>query len=171
MGNIKFSLITAISKTNDVIGIDNELAWKAPMDLKYFKRITSDNVVIMGRKTYDSIGKPLPNRVNIVITRNQNNLPADFNGIIASSLENALEIASSFKDKEAIVIGGGEIYAEALKTVTKMYITWVTRKDGQEINGNKFFPHINFKEFNLVDEFLYDEDPVYKLEFNTFFRK
>lgn len=171
MGDFKYSLITAISKTNDVIGLDNELAWRASMDLKYFKRITNNNVVIMGRKTYDSIGKPLPNRINIVITRNPKNLPIDFSGSIASSLEEALKMAASYKDKETIVIGGSQIYLEALKSVTKMYITWVSRKDKTEIVGNKFFPTINLKEFRLVDEFLYKADPVYDLDFNTFIRK
>lgn len=171
MDKFKFSLIAAISKTNDVIGLDDTLPWKAPMDMKYFKKITTGNVVIMGRKTYESIGKALPNRINIVITSDQRNINDDFEGMIVNDLETALRIASTFKDKETIVIGGGQVYIEAMKTAHKLYITWVSRKDGLEITGNRFFADFNVKDFKLVDELLYTDDPKYNLEFNTFIRK
>lgn len=172
MKDFKYSLIAAISKTNNVIGNDEQIPWKSSTDMKYFKRVTTGNVVIMGRKTFESIGKELPNRINIVVTSDQRNISPDFNGIIANSLDMALRIASTYKDKETFVIGGGQLYKEAIETVHKLYITWVTRLDNEEIEGNVFFPNINTNQnFRLVDVETYDGDKPLLLEFNTFIRK
>lgn len=171
MKDFKYSLIAAIAKENNVIGLDNTLPWSARMDMKYFKKITTNNVVIMGRKTYESIGKTLPNRINIVVSSNSKSLPFDYHGMIAKDLDSALLMASTLKDKETIVIGGGQLYTEALKSVHKMYITWVSRKDGGEILGNKYFPEFNLTDFKLVDDYQYNDDEVFNLDFNTFIRK
>lgn len=120
----KKSIIVAYDENNG-IGINNELPWKygdMKTDMKLFKNRTTANTVIMGRKTFESIGKPLPDRRNIVLTRN---LDYDFDGIeVAHSLEEAFEIASSV-NCEVFVIGGSEIYQQAIDKVDKMYITKV----------------------------------------------
>jgi len=139
---MEISIIVAIAE-NGVIGGGNELLWHIPDDLKRFKRITSGHSVIMGRKTFESIGKPLPNRRNIVITRN-----SEFrvDGIeVANSLRTALEMTKS--EDEVFIIGGGEIYRQALPLANKLYITRVHDK----YEGDTFFPDIDIHEWKLVN--------------------
>lgn len=139
------SIIAAVSE-NGVIGKDGELPWHIPEDLKHFKNLTSGNVVIMGRKTYESIGKPLPNRLNIVITRDTSK---HINGCITvNSIEEAIRKASS--DKEIFIIGGGEIYKKSLKFANKIYLT----KIHQHIEGDTFFPTLSnyWKEVEREDK-------------------
>ena len=136
------SIIAAVSK-NGVIGVDNKLPWDLPEDLKRFKELTTGNVVIMGRKTYESIGKPLPNRINIVITRNK-----DFfvPGVITTnSLESALLKAGG--DKHIFIIGGGEIYKQSIGFADKLYITEVD----MEVEGDTKFPTIS-NEWSVTEE-------------------
>lgn len=114
------SLIVAMAKDR-AIGRDNDLPWHLPADLKYFKSVTMGKPIVMGRKTYDSIGRPLPGRRNIVITRN-----ADWqaDGVdVVSSLAEAKELALGHD--EAMIIGGAQIYAQALEYVDRLYITEV----------------------------------------------
>ena len=114
---MKLSIIVAVAE-NGCIGINNSMPWYLPEDLKYFKRLTSGNIVIMGRKTYDSIGgKPLPNRQNIVISRN-----TDFQaeGVkVVASIDDALKVAESIAEisdtQEAFIMGGAQIYEQAIK--------------------------------------------------------
>lgn len=135
------SVIVAIAD-NGVIGGGNELLWHIPDDLKRFKRVTSGHSVIMGRKTFESIGKPLPNRRNIVVTRN---LEFFVVGVeVASSLATALEMTKN--EAEAFVIGGGEIYRQALPMASKLYITRVHA----EYKGDTYFPEIDPKKWQLV---------------------
>lgn len=135
------SVIVAIAD-NGVIGGGNELLWHIPDDLKRFKRITSGHSVIMGRKTFESIGKPLPNRRNIVVTRN---LEFYVVGVeVASSLATALEMTKN--EAEVFVIGGGEIYRQALPMASKLYITRVHA----EYKGDTYFPEIDPQEWQLV---------------------
>ena len=116
------SIIAAVSD-NGAIGTDNRMPWHISEDLKYFKRITSGGTVIMGRKTFLSIGKPLPGRTNIVITRgNGEGLPEGAD--IASSIQEAFSKAESY-GKPCFVIGGGEIYRQALQYADTLYITHV----------------------------------------------
>ena len=127
------SIIAAVSK-NGVIGVDNTLPWDLPVDLKWFKEITTGNVVIMGRKTYESIGKALPNRINIVVTRDKNFFVP---GVLsANSLDSALLKAGNNKD--IFIIGGGEIYRQSMDFVDKLYITEVD----MEVEGDTTFPTI-----------------------------
>ena len=128
------SIIVATSE-NGVIGVDNKLPWYLPEDLKRFKKLTENNVVIMGRKTYESIGKPLPNRFNIVISRNKDlTIPGC---LVVNSLEKALYKAGS--DKKVFIIGGGEIYRQSLEYVDKIYLT----KVHINVEGDTTFPNID----------------------------
>ena len=115
---MKISLICAASQ-NGVIGRDNRLPWRLPADLAHFKRLTTGHHILMGRKTYESIGKPLPNRTSIVITR-QTGFQAD-GCLVAHSLEEALGLCSN--DEELFIIGGAEIYRQALPVADKIYLT------------------------------------------------
>ena len=133
------SIIVAKSK-NNVIGSNGSIPWSVPKDLKYFKELTEGNTVIMGRKTYESLPenkKPLPNRINIVITRDSN---IKANGcIIVNSLEEALLKADNKND--TFIIGGGEIYKQALNFVDKIYITEIN----EEFVGDTYFPKLSDK--------------------------
>jgi len=144
MNRARISIIAAVGK-NLAIGKDGKLLWHISDDLKRFKRLTTGHAIIMGRKTFKSIGRALPDRTNIVITRNK-----DFNtdgALIAGSLEEAIEIAEHTTpplapllnrggDKEIFVIGGGEIYAQALSIADKLYLTLVE----SNADGDTFFP-------------------------------
>ena len=126
---MKLSIIVAVAE-NGCIGINNSMPWYLPEDLKYFKRLTSGNIVIMGRKTYDSIGgKPLPNRQNIVISRN-----TDFQaeGVkVVASIDDALKVAESIAEisdtQEAFIMGGAQIYEQSLPLAQRLYITEVKK--------------------------------------------
>lgn len=136
---MKISLIAAIASENRALGKDNDLIYKIPEDLKRFKKLTEDHAVIMGRKTYESIGHPLSNRLNIIITHN----PFKAKGVFfASSLEEALKIAS--QGKEIFIIGGGQIYKEAIGLADKLYLTVV---EGNP-KADTFFP--DYSDFKKV---------------------
>ena len=135
---VRLALIVAMAE-NRCIGIDNMLPWRLPADLQYFKRITSGKAIVMGRTTFASLGRPLPNRTNIIMTRD----PAWDGPIgirVVHSLEAALALAEAVAvcncQDEALVIGGAEIYAQALPLVSRMYITEVEAI----VAGDAFFP-------------------------------
>ena len=131
--HIPVSLIAAMS-TNRVIGRDNGMPWHLPEDLKYFKRVTSGKPVIMGRKTFESIGKPLPGRPNLVITRDRD---WHAEGVtVFHSLEAALAAARELEPDEIIIGGGAEVYKLALPYTDKMYLTYIHKT----IEGDTFFP-------------------------------
>ena len=137
------SIVVAVSE-NGVIGVDNKLPWYIPEDLKNFKKITEGGTVIMGRKTYQSIGKPLPNRVNIIISRNKSlKIPGC---LVVNSIEEAIK--KSEKNKGTFIIGGGEIYKKSLKFVDNVYLT----KVHTEIKGDTTFPELEPKIWSLVSE-------------------
>tara|TARA_Y100000389_G_C17464848_1_gene524624 strand:+ start:1466 stop:1930 length:465 start_codon:yes stop_codon:yes gene_type:complete len=128
------SLIAAVSK-NGVIGVDNKLPWYIPQDLKRFKELTTNNVVVMGRKTYESIGKPLPNRLNIVVSRNKD---LEIDGcLVVNNIPKAIKKAGH--DKEIFIIGGGEIYKESLIFADKIYLTKINTVH----EGDTTFPKLN----------------------------
>ncbi|WP_231758473.1 dihydrofolate reductase [Microbulbifer elongatus] len=134
------AMIVAMAR-NRAIGRDNTLPWKISGDLQFFKRTTLGKPVIMGRKTFESIGRPLPGRVNIVITRNPD---WQAEGVeVVSSLEAALALADrraqAERMEELMVIGGAEIYRQALPVATRLYITEVDA----EVEGDAFFPKID----------------------------
>lgn len=127
------SAIAAVAK-NNAIGKDNQIPWHLPADLAYFKRITTGHHILMGRNSYRSIGRPLPNRTNIVITRDLSFRAA---GIwVAHSLEEALGIASDHGETEAFIIGGAAVYRESMDLWDKLYLTEVDL----EPEGDAFFP-------------------------------
>jgi dihydrofolate reductase len=148
-------IIVAMSD-NRVIGNNNELIWKLSSDLKRFKELTTNNPVVMGRKTYESIGRPLPNRRNIIITRNLEYQVDDCE--IVSSLEEALLLTNS----DCFIIGGGEIYKQSLEIVDKIYLTLVHK----EFEGDTKFPELN-KEWIEVsrEDFNSDEKNEYNYSF------
>lgn len=126
------SIIVAVSE-NGVIGLNNQLIWRLPDDLKRFKKLTLGHPMIMGRKTFESIGKPLPGRQSIIITRDKN---FSFEGtIVVHSLEDAVEEAKKTGTDEAFVIGGGDIYQQVQEISDKLYITEVHT----ETKGDTFF--------------------------------
>ena len=129
----KISIIAAIGKNRE-LGKKNKLLWHIPDDLPRFKKLTTGHPIVMGRKTFESIGRPLPNRTNIVVTRDSS---YDVEGVVVvHSIEKAIEEAKK-KDKEEIfVIGGGQIYEQAIKFVDKLYLTLV---EG-EYEADTFFP-------------------------------
>ena len=133
------SIIVAKSN-NNVIGSNGSIPWNVPKDLKYFKELTEGNTVIMGRKTYESLPKdkkPLPNRINIVITRDIN---FTANGcMVVGSLEEAILKIDNRKD--TFIIGGGEIYKQAINFVDKIYVTEINN----EYEGDTYFPKISDK--------------------------
>jgi len=133
-------LVVAITE-NNVIGLDGDMPWHLPADLKHFKDLTSGHAVLMGRKTYDSIGKALPNRLNLVITRSSE-FKAD--GItVVHSVDDAIAIA---KDMRLFVIGGSEVYALAMEYVKVMHVTRIHAS----IEGDTFFPTLNASDWNLL---------------------
>lgn len=149
------SIIVATSK-NRVIGNNNSLIWKLPADLKRFKQITTGNTVVMGRKTYESIGKPLPNRRNIIITRDTNYLVD--NCEIVNSIEEALMLCNN----DCFIIGGGEIYKQSIDIADKIYLTLVQ----EDFEGDTYFPEIG-KEWTKVirEDFEPDEKNAHKYSF------
>ena len=127
------SIIAALSE-NNAIGKENKLLWHIPADLKRFKTITSGHPVIMGRKTYESIGRLLPNRLNIIVTRDPSFTV--MGGVVTSSLVTAIERASKEDTDEVFIIGGGQIYSQGIKRADKLYLTLIHTN----IEGDAFFP-------------------------------
>lgn len=165
----KYSVIVAMT-SEGVIGYNNELIWKCEIDLKYFKTRTIGGVIIMGRNTYESIGKDLPGRVNIVITSKGSSIPKDFKGMVVKDVETALNIANSFKDKETFIIGGGVLYNSTIDKASKVYVTTICRRDGKCISGDTRFPKEKLINFTKIDSYYYDYDPIYHVNFDTYIR-
>lgn len=139
----EIAMVVAAS-TNNVIGKNNQLVWHLPNDLKFFKNTTWGFPVIMGRKTFEEVNKPLPGRINIVITRQ-----ADWNvagAVKAADLQDAISKARETNSKKIFIIGGGEIYRQSMSVAGTIYIT---RVHG-EFDGDTFFPEINKQEWKLV---------------------
>ncbi|HBK70416.1 MAG TPA: diacylglycerol kinase [Flavobacteriaceae bacterium] len=157
------TIIAAIGKNRE-LGKDNDLIWHLPNDLKRFKKVTSGHDVIMGRKTFESLGRPLPNRTNIIITRNKNYKAEGC--IVVNSLEAALNTAT---DANPYILGGGNIYSQAIKIADVLDLTLVDA----ELEADVFFPEIDteiWKETSRED-FKADEKHEYNYSFVTFKRK
>jgi dihydrofolate reductase len=156
------SLIVAAS-TNHAIGKNNQLLWHLPNDLKFFKNTTWASVVIMGRKTFESVNKPLPGRINIVITRQK-----DWNAdqvIKVNDLETALDEARKTNCKEIFIIGGGEIYRSSMQLADRIYLTRVHTI----IDGDTFFPELdpNVWQLSQTQSFLKDEKNAFDHDFEV----
>jgi dihydrofolate reductase len=155
------SIVVAVSK-NNVIGKDNQLLWKLSDDLKRFKKLTTNHCIVMGRKTYDSIGKALPNRINIIITKNKNFHVDD--AIILHNIQDVIEYAKSKNETELFIIGGGEIYKQVLGITNKIYLT----KVDVDIDGDTFF-HYNMQEWRICYEELIAKND--KNEYNSIYQE
>ena len=137
---------------NWVIGRDNDIPWYLSNDLKYFKKTTLNHHIIMGRNTYASIGRPLPKRTNIVLTRNP--FYVIQNCLMAHSIQEALELAYDNGEKEAFIIGGGKIYQESFDLLDRIYLTVVHTK----LEGDTFFPELDLNVWKEVASVEYKAD-------------
>ncbi|MDR2099530.1 MAG: dihydrofolate reductase [Campylobacteraceae bacterium] len=146
---MRLSIIVAVGKAWQ-IGLENRLLWHIPEDLKLFKELTMGHHLIMGRKTYESIGKPLPNRTSVVLSKSGFSAHGVF---VSENLQKAIEFCESRGEDEAFVVGGGEVYKEALLLSDRLYLTTV------DYNGkaDTFFPPINFKNWQMIDEKKYEK--------------
>jgi len=162
---MSIKLICAISK-NNVIGNENKLPWNIPEDLKRFKELTSNNWIVMGRKTFDSIGRPLPNRTNIVLSENKN-LKIDSAEVFNSPKEVIEYYKSNSDQKDLFIIGGTYIYELFLEYCEYLFITHVDKK----YSGDAFFPKIDWNEWKLInEESRYDDDEKVNFYFRDFKR-
>lgn len=151
--------------SNNVIGAKNDLIWHLPNDLKHFKNLTSGHPIIMGRKTFESLSRPLPNRTNIVVTRDKDwqaeNIEKEF------SLEKAIESAKKINE-DIYIIGGGNIYKQAMEFADVLYITEVHH----EFEGDTYFPEIDEEIWEEVarENFMKDEKHPYAYSYVTYKR-
>ena len=153
---MQLSIIAAIGKNNE-LGGNNGLLWRLSDDLKLFKQLTMDHCIIMGRKTFESIGKPLPGRINIVVTTGK----IEVEGIcVAIDLNHAVEIARETGDDEAFIIGGGQIYNYAIDLADKLYLTHV---DAEFPEADIFLSPLNYEEWKVINSKLF-----YKSDKNEF---
>jgi dihydrofolate reductase len=151
---------------NRIIGKDNDMPWHLPADLAYFKKTTLGKPIIMGRKTYESIGRPLPGRQNIVISRDENYQAEGVD--TATSVEQALRLAGDIE--EVMVIGGGAIYTHCLPFANRLYITHIKAN----IEGDTQFPEYNITsdwQLTQSNKFRADEKNVFDLDFCIYQRK
>ena len=157
------TIIAAVAK-HHALGKDNQLIWHLPADLKRFKQTTLNHHIIMGRKTFESLGRPLPNRISVIITRNKNFTAEGC--IVVNSLEEALKVAEN--DATPFIIGGAEIYKQAMLIADKLDLTFVHH----EFEADAFFPEIDktvWKETSREDCSA-DEKNSYNYSFVTFER-
>lgn len=152
------SLIVAASE-NNVIGKDNDLLWHLPDDLRHFKQTTRGHHVIVGRRTFESYGKPLPGRTNIIITRNDNYHAKDC--IVVHSLDEALR--QVHHDDEPFIIGGEKIYRMALPRVDRIYLTRVH----VELEGDTFFPQLDMDQWKEVNRYEHEKDEKHRYPFSV----
>lgn len=161
------SCIVAMNQ-DSVIGVNGQIPWYLPADLKYFRKTTTPHHIIMGRQTYESIGKPLSNRINIVITRNSYYLSTGC--LIAHSVDEALNIAADHGETEAFIIGGAQLYESTKGLWDKLYLTTVDLKVPQ---ADAFFPAISLQDWNLIssNSFLPDEKNKMPYRFEIYTKK
>jgi len=157
---MKVALITAVAE-NNAIGLNNKMPWYIPGELAYFKKMTMGKPIIMGRKTFESLGKPLPGRVNIVITRDEMWKKEGVH--VAHSLQQALNIAEEHitqQEQEVMVIGGAQIYQQVLPLTTKIYMTRVCKS----FKADTFFPALNLFQWQETyrDEHETTEGQIFK---------
>ena len=160
------SIIVAVAK-NNVIGKDNKLIWHLPEDLKRFKRLTTGHTIIMGRKTFESLGRVLPNRKHIVLCNDAEMNVDDENVEVIDSIDKIEKYENS--EEENFVIGGASIYKLLLPKASKLYIT----KINQEFDGDVYFPEIDENEWKIVEreQGIKDEKNPYDYEYITYVRR
>lgn len=164
MSNPTITLIVAASE-NNAIGINNQMPWHLPNDFKYFKRSTIEHSVLMGRKTFEAIGKALPDRRNIVITRNANFQGEDID--VANSIQEALLYCRD--EREVFIIGGANIYLQALPLANKVLLTRVHTT----IQADAFFPELSSEEWELIsaEPHQADDKHAFNYTFEVYTRK
>lgn len=151
------TIVVAMGEKNE-IGSDNQLLWHLPKDLKHFKDLTSGHPIIMGRKTFESIGKPLPNRTNIVISRKKNWFQEGI--LIVGSIKEAVKFAKKI-DENIFIIGGGNIYEQTMEIADKLEVTLVKAN----LEADTFFPKINSKIWKKTNEICHEKDEKHDYEF------
>lgn len=155
---MKVTAIAAMSK-NRVIGSNNGIPWYLQEDFRFFKRTTLNHPIIMGRKTFESIGKPLPKRTNMVVTKNPFYISSGI--VILHSLEAALEMANNHGEEEVFIIGGGTIYQQSLPFLDSIYLTEVQT----ELEGDTFFPELNFNNWKVSEILSHKKDSKNDFDF------
>lgn len=157
-------MIAAVAE-NNALGKDNELVWHLPNDFKRFKELTTGHYIIMGRKTFESFPKPLPNRTHVVITRQKEYSPEGC--IVVNSIENAIKLCP--KDAPVFIIGGGEIYQQGLEYTDKIEIT----KVHGHFDADTFFPEIDLSNWELVTSKFNEKDEkhLFSFTYQTYLRK
>jgi dihydrofolate reductase len=160
------SMIVAVAE-NGVIGKNNDLPWHLPDDLKFFKNTTKGHVILMGRKCFESFGKPLPHRTNVIITRNTEYKQEGAK--VVHSLEDALSVAKEKQETEVFVCGGEEIYRQSMDKADKLYLTRIHAK----VEGDVHFPDYDEDQWELISEEYHstDEKHVYDFTFRTYIKK
>jgi len=158
------SMVVAMGENNE-IGFNNQLLWHLPKDLKHFKDLTSGHPVIMGRKTYESIGKPLPNRTNIIVSRQKDWFEEGI--LIVGSIKEAVKFAKKI-DENVFIIGGGNIYEQTMDIADKLEITLVRA----DLEADTFFPEIDGKTWTKTNEVCHERDDrnAYDFCFQTYER-
>lgn len=156
------TIVVAMGEKNE-IGFKNQLLWHLPKDLKHFKDLTSGHPVIMGRKTYESIGKPLPNRTNIVISKKKNWFEEGI--LIVGSIKEAVKFAKKI-DEDVFIIGGGTIYEQTMDVVDRLEVTLVKA----DLEADTYFPKIDAKIWKKTEETFHEKDEKnqYDFYFQTF---
>jgi dihydrofolate reductase len=163
---MRISLLAALS-SNNVIGRNNEVPWRLSTDLKRLKALSMGHHIVLGRKTFESVGRPLPGRTNLVITRQEGYAPEGV--VVVHSLEEALRIAREAGEGETFILGGAEIYAQSMHVADRMYLTRVHA----EVEGDTWFPDFDdVSEWHLTDaeHFEADEKNQYPFSFLTYDR-
>jgi dihydrofolate reductase len=163
------SHLVALSN-NNVIGVDNDLPWRLKKDLQHFSAYTQNKVIVMGRKTFESIGRPLPNRKNIVISTT---ISSTSEIQVANSLEQAISEATNWNREnslveEIVLIGGGYIFKDSINLVNKLVLTRVDC----DINGDVFYPSIDLDKWRMIsnESFIQDEDNEYDFSVETYLK-
>ena len=155
------SLIVALAQ-NRVIGLNNTLPWHLPEDLKRFRQLTMGHHIIMGRKTYESLGRLLPGRISVIVSRNRDYQVQG--ATVVHSLEDALKACNA--DTEAFLIGGAELYQQALGLANKLYLTQIDA----EFAGDAFFPEMDMREWDLLEQQAYTSEQGLPFQYLTYQR-
>jgi dihydrofolate reductase len=160
------SIIAAMDRKRG-IGVDNKLPWRLSADLKRFRELTMGHHIIVGRKTFESIGRPLPGRRMVVVTRDVNYKAEGCD--VAHSVEDAVNLARERDESEAFICGGAEIYAQTIEIADRMYLTFVDA----EVTADTFFPEFDEREWNERESFYQpaDEKNQYAFDFKLMIRK
>lgn len=157
------AIIVAMDK-NRLIGSDNKLPWRLPADMQYFKKITQGHTVLMGRKTYESIGKPLPNRENVILTRN-----SDYQQPGCTVIHNIDDVNRLAALNDIFIIGGAEVYRQLMDHCERLYITYID----DEFKGDAYFPSIDTRKWALIsnEKGVKDDKNPYHYYFRVYERK